>query len=78
MTFSNARLLAGGIETSPPFATYLVICLANSGQIIDKFADNIDLYGVRAKRAPAAASQRMNPFMRWPWRLALTSWSRWC
>lgn len=44
LTFANDRLLAEGFAGAPPLASYLPVCLANSGPITEQFADDIEMF----------------------------------
>ncbi|MCJ2072632.1 SDR family oxidoreductase [Methylobacterium sp. J-030] len=44
LTFANDRLLAEGFEPAPSLASYLPVCLANSGAITEQFADDIEMF----------------------------------
>ena len=44
LTFANDRLLAEGFEPAPPLTSYLPVCLANSGAIVEQFADDIEMF----------------------------------
>ena len=44
MTFANDRLLGEGVAPAPALSDYLETCLANSGSILDQFADDLEMF----------------------------------
>lgn len=44
LTFANDRLLGDGFAPPPALPVYLATCLANSSEIIDQFADDLEMF----------------------------------
>ncbi|MCJ2035354.1 SDR family oxidoreductase [Methylobacterium sp. J-068] len=54
LSFDNTRLLAEGFAAPPPLPAYLGTCLANSAEIVDQFADDLEMFTAPAPSQPAA------------------------
>lgn len=50
LTFANDRLVDDGFAPAPSLADYLPVCLANSAEIVEQFADDMEMF------APTPAS----------------------
>ncbi|NEU10834.1 NAD-dependent epimerase/dehydratase family protein [Methylobacterium sp. BTF04] len=48
LTFANDRLLDEGFAQSPSLPMYLATCLASSGEILDQFADDLEMFATPA------------------------------
>lgn len=57
LTFSNERLLAEGFAAPPSLAAYLQTCLSNSGEIVDQFADDMEMFAAAAPDEAAVPLQ---------------------
>lgn len=55
LTFDNERLLGEGFAPAPSLPSYLPVCLANSGEIVEQFADDIEMFTTLPARAAAPA-----------------------
>ncbi|MGX5774529.1 SDR family oxidoreductase [Methylorubrum zatmanii] len=55
LTFTNTRLLDEGFAPAPSLPDYLPVCLANSGEIVEQFADDIEMFTTLPARVPASA-----------------------
>lgn len=54
MTFANDRLLGEGVAQPPALSDYLATCLANSGSILDQFADDLEMFTRTPPQVPAS------------------------
>jgi nucleoside-diphosphate-sugar epimerase len=52
LSFDNTRLLAEGFAPPPPLPAYLGTCLANSAEIVEQFADDLEMFTAPALSAP--------------------------
>lgn len=55
LTFANDRLLEDGFAQAPSLASYLPVCLANSGTIVEQFADDMEMF------APSPGAEAVHP-----------------
>jgi hypothetical protein len=51
-TFANDRLRAEGIAAPPALPDYLGTCLANSGEIVEQFIDDLEMFTGSATAEP--------------------------
>ncbi|GJD73165.1 SDR family oxidoreductase [Methylobacterium goesingense] len=54
LSFDNTRLLAEGFAPPPSLPAYLATCLANSDEIVEQFADDLEMFTAPVPSAPAA------------------------
>ena len=44
LTFASDRLIEDGFRQAPTLASYLPVCLANSAEIVEQFADDMEMF----------------------------------
>lgn len=60
VAFDNARLLAEGFEPPPSLPDYLAVCEATSGDVVEQFADDLDMFS-RPAIVPRARVRARRP-----------------
>ncbi|MDB5647181.1 SDR family oxidoreductase [Methylobacterium sp.] len=58
LSFDNTRLLSEGFAPPPSLPDYLPACLANSGEIVDQFADDLEMFTPPAPSVSVALTAR--------------------